>query len=185
MSDPQPACGPANGGGRSSYSEDEVRQISSRVRQVSLAAGLSPSVAEDVVQDVWQWLLLAGLPAPALCTAWISAVAHNFAMRQRREAVRLRYREGVSLEAIGEPSSTADYSSLEANEVLDRIARVLPAIEGKLLALIRQGNTLARAATVLRIPRGSRAYYRGRLLDLARRELRSRRPTRYPGPLER
>ena len=178
MSDPQPACGPANGGERSSYSEDEVSQISSRIRQVGLAAGLSLSAAEDVVQDVWQWLLLAGLPPLALCTAWINAVAHNFVMRQRRESLRLRYREGVSLEAIGEPWSTNDYSSLEANDILDRIARVLPATERKLLALIRQGNSLARAATLLRIPRGSRAYYRGRLLDLARRELSSRRTTR-------
>jgi DNA-directed RNA polymerase specialized sigma24 family protein len=181
LRDPLPALGPAIGGERRPYSEEEVRQISSRILQVSLAAGLSLSVAEDVVQDVWQWLLVADLQALALSTPWISAVTHNFVMRQQRASVRIRYREGVSLEAIGEPSSPTDYSRLEAQNVLDRIATALPATEKKLLALIRRGNSLAHAATLLRIPRGSRAYYRERLLYLARRELRACRTTRRPG----
>ena len=76
----------------------------------------------------------------------------GFVMRFRRSSSRRRYREGVALEMVPEPQSDVDGSTLEANEVLDTLAALLPTKERNLLILVRKGHSLARAAELLGIP---------------------------------
>jgi hypothetical protein len=63
---------------------------------------------------------------------------------------------------------------LETNEVLGRVARLLPKKERNLLALIRTGYSLPEAARKLGIPQGSRNYHHGRIVAYARREMHRR-----------
>ena len=169
----QPGSGVPSGirGDGKPYSDNAVAAIYSRIFQVCFTAGLSFRESEDLAQDVWEWLLRMGCPILALTAPWLGAVVHNYVLRYRRRAVRLKNREGVCLESVPEPGGLLDTSSLEANETLDRIAAVLPRVERNLLILIRKGHSLARAADLLGIPRGSRAYYGGRLVSMARQGL--------------
>jgi len=169
---PREAGHPAGG----TYSDVAVQEIYARLLGACLAAGLSRPESEDVAQDVWLWLLSCNSPPVALAVPWLSAVVRNFVLRYRRRAGRRRGREGVPLEAVPEPGSPFDTSTLEANEVLDRISSLLPETERKILVLIRKGYTLAKAVEILGIPRGSRAYYGGRLVRLAREGIRRRIP---------
>jgi len=152
-------------------SDAEIGRISALVLRLCLARGLSRPQAEDVVQDVWLWLLRVRLPGSARSPAWLAAVASNFVLRWRRASMRRRSREEVGLDRVEEPRSLPDFSALEAAEIFERVARALPETERSLLLLIRQGNSLARAAALLKIPRGSRSYHHHRLVELARREL--------------
>lgn len=156
------------------YSEDAAAEIYSQILRVCLKAGIGRAESEDVAQDIWTWLLRTGSPTLALTAPWLTAVAQNYVLRFRRRSGRLRIREGVAIDAIPEPECSADTSRLEGNEVLDRVAAVLPQLERNLLALIRNGYTVAGAAEILGIPRGSRAYYSARLVRLARDEMRTR-----------
>ncbi|MFN2633785.1 MAG: hypothetical protein ABR610_10245 [Thermoanaerobaculia bacterium] len=156
------------------YSEDAAAEICSQILRVCLKAGIGRAESEDVAQDIWTWLLRTGSPALALTAPWLTAVAQNYVLRFRRRSGRLRIREGVAIDAIPEPESSSDTSRLEGNEVLDRVAAVLPRVERNLLSLIRMGHTVAAAAEILGIPRGSRAYYSARLVRLARDEMQAR-----------
>ena len=156
------------------YSEEAAAEIYSRILRVCVKAGLGRAESEDVAQDIWTWLLRSGSPTLALTAPWLSAVAQNYVLRFRRRAGRLRAREGVAIDAIPEPGCPGDARRLEAREVLDRMAAVLPRTERHLLALIRDGHTLADAARMLGIPRGSRAFYRARLVRAAREEMAAR-----------
>jgi DNA-directed RNA polymerase specialized sigma24 family protein len=169
-------AGPHSGswGDGQPYSDIAIGAIYSRILQICIASGLGIADSEDVAQDIWEWLVRVGCPALALTAPWLGAVVHNHILRHRRKAARQRAREGVRLEAVPEPDSLLDTSGLEKNEVLDRIAAVLPKVERNLLTLIRRGHTLARAAELLGIPRGSRAYYGGRLVTLARKGIQAR-----------
>jgi DNA-directed RNA polymerase specialized sigma24 family protein len=162
---------PESADGPPGYSEESAVEIYSQILRVCLKAGLGRAESEDVAQDIWTWLLRTGSPTLALTAPWLSAVAQNYVLRFRRRAGRLRVREGVALDTIPEPPSAGDASRLENREVLDRMAAVLPRTERNLLALIRDGQTFARAAEMLGIPRGSRAYYRARLVRFARKEV--------------
>jgi DNA-directed RNA polymerase specialized sigma24 family protein len=73
-----------------------------------------------------------------------------------------------------EPHASSSLPVLESHELLDHVAAVLPKRERNLLALIRRGYSIAEAARMLGIPRGSRAYYHGRLIAHARREMKRR-----------
>lgn len=151
-------------------------------RRLRFASGLARTEADDVAQDVWEWVLRNGSFASAAASPWIAAVTRNFVMRFRRSSSRRRYREGVALEMVPEPQSDVDGSTLEANEVLDTLAALLPTKERNLLILVRKGHSLARAAELLGIPRGSHAYYGGRLVRIARRAVRDRRVRPPAGP---
>lgn len=164
------------------YTDSAVAAIYSRVLHTCLASGLGMAESEDVAQDIWEWLLRMGSPVLALTAPWLGAVVHNHVLRYRRRAARLKAREGVCIEAVPEPGSLLDTSGLEANEMLDRIASVLPKTERNLLTLIRKGHTLAKAAELLGIPRGSRAYYGGRLISLARAGIARKISSRPPEP---
>ena len=159
---------------RPSYSEEAALEIYSRIFRVCLKAGLGRAESEDVAQDIWTWLLRSGSPTLALTAPWLSAVAQNYVLRFRRRAGWLRSREGVAIDTIPEPGCAGDARRLEAREVLDRLAAVLPRTERRLLALIRDGHTMANAARILGIPRGSRAFYRARLVRAAREEMTAR-----------
>jgi DNA-directed RNA polymerase specialized sigma24 family protein len=160
---------------RSVDRDETVAAIHACILGVCLAAGLAQPEADDVAQDVWEWVLRSGTLASAAAAPWIAAVTRNFVMRFRRNRQRRRYREGVTLEMVPEPQAAIDGSMLESNEVLDTLAALLPQTERNLLILVRKGHTLAHAADLLGIPRGSRAYYGGRLIRVARRALRARR----------
>ena len=159
--------------GRAGYSEEAALEIYSQILRVCLKAGLPRAESEDVAQDIWMWLLGTGSPTLALTAPWLSAVAQNYVLRYRRRAGRLRVREGVAIDAIPEPGCSGEASRLESREVLDRMAAVLPHTERALLALIRRGHSFAKAAEMLGIPRGSRAYYRARMVRFAREEMRT------------
>jgi DNA-directed RNA polymerase specialized sigma24 family protein len=150
------------------YSDGAVATIYARILHSCLAAGLGLSDSEDVAQDVWIWLLRTGSPVLALTAPWLGAVVHYYVLRYRRRTATRRRREGVGLEAIAEPGAPSEESDVETREALDRIAAALPETERRLFHLIRQGHTLARAAAILGIPRGSCAYHGGRLVRLAR-----------------
>lgn len=150
------------------YSEEAALEIYARLLRVCLKAGIGREESEDIAQDIWTWLLRSGSPPLALRAPWLAAVARNYVLRFRRRSGWLREREGVAIEEIPEPGCPGDARRVEAAEVLDRMAAALPRTEKRLLALIREGHTLAHAARMLGIPRGSRAFHRARLARSAR-----------------
>ena len=158
----------------SRYSDEAASAIYEQILRVCLKAGIGRAEAEDVAQDIWMWLLRSGSPALALTAPWLSAVAQNYVLRFRRRTEWLRNHEGIGIDAIPEPGCPGDARRLEAREVLDRMAAVLPRTERHLLALIRDGHTLAGAARMLGIPRGSRTFYRARLARAAQEEMTAR-----------
>jgi len=105
---------------------------------------------------------------------WLSAVARNFILRYRRRTYRRSLREGRTLENAPEPQSWKEAEGLEVNELLDQVASHVNEMERRVLELIRKGYSLAEAARILKIPRGSRAYYHQRLIECGRRELHAR-----------
>jgi DNA-directed RNA polymerase specialized sigma24 family protein len=163
------------GAGAGPDSPNGILEAYARIQQICLIAGLPPLDAEDVAQDVFLLLLRNGplLALPAM--PYLSAVVRNFIHNYRRERRYRRYIEGVSLAGAAEPRASGPAESIETNEMLDRVASVLPDKERQLLALIRSGYTIATASRMLKIPRGSRAYFGGRLVECARRELRARK----------
>ena len=151
--------------------DSEIDRISSVLFRLCLARGLSRLQAEDVVQDVWLWLLRDGLPPrpPRLRGSPRSPRISCFDGGGRPSvsaAARNRPSRGST-----SPGRSPTSPRSRPMRSLDRVARVLPETERSLLVLIRQGNSLARAASMLSIPRGSRSYHRHRLVDFARREL--------------
>jgi DNA-directed RNA polymerase specialized sigma24 family protein len=163
--------------GATPYSWDGILQVYSDIVRLCGVAGLSLQESQDISQDIWVWLLQSRSPMLALTAPWLASVVHNFVMRYRRREHRRGFREGVALDRVPEPQVPEPSGRIEANDLLDRAAAVLPRTERSLLALIRRGHTLAEAARILKIPRGSRAYFGGRLVECARREIRTRSGT--------
>jgi DNA-directed RNA polymerase specialized sigma24 family protein len=162
---------------------EEVLRIYDQIARACRHAGLRSPDAADVAQDVWEWLLRTNNLQLAQEIPWLGAVAQNFIRRFWRRSHRRSFREGASLISTAEPRCRDSAVGLEGKEVLDRVSGALPERERKLLTLIRCGYTLAEAARVLKIPRGSRAYHGGRLVDYARREMRrSTSAQRNPSP---
>jgi len=154
------------------YPEPSIRASYRLISQACLGAGLSTSDADDLAQDLWEWLIRTGVPMAVIATPWLKGAVHNYILRFRRRSYHRRLREGQSLETASEPESLQPLPVLESNELLDRVATVLPRHERNLLALIRRGYSVAEAGRLLGIPRGSRAYHRGRLVACARREMK-------------
>jgi DNA-directed RNA polymerase specialized sigma24 family protein len=157
------------------YPEESIRVSYVQIAKVCLWAGLSPADAEDLAQDVWEWLLRTGVPIAIVATPWLKEVVQNYVLRFRRRSHRHGLREGLPLETAPEPISAASERFLESKELLDRVASMLPKRERDLLALIRRGYSIAEASNRLGIPPGSRAYYQGQLIAYARREMKRRR----------
>src|SRR5438445_5890904 len=55
--------------------------ISRRITRACFHAGLAPADAEDVAQDIWEWLLRTGNVALAQEIPWLGAVAQNYIKR--------------------------------------------------------------------------------------------------------
>jgi DNA-directed RNA polymerase specialized sigma24 family protein len=136
-----------------------------------LCAGLNFSDAEDVAQDIWAWMLRTGVPIALIATPWLTNVVRNYVLRHRRRRYRQQLREGQPLERAPEPKAWQPEARLESNELLDRVASLLPQREKGLLDLIRRGYSLPEAARLVGIPEGSRDYCQGRVIACARREL--------------
>jgi DNA-directed RNA polymerase specialized sigma24 family protein len=156
------------------YPEDSIRVSYVQIAKVCLWAGLSSADAEDLAQDVWEWMVRTGVPIAVVATPWLKEVVHNYILRFRRRRQRLGSREGLSLDKAPEPITAPSERLLESKELLDRVASMLPKREQSLLALIRRGYSLAEASDRLGIPPGSRAYYQGQLIAYARREMKRR-----------
>jgi DNA-directed RNA polymerase specialized sigma24 family protein len=163
-----------------------IRESYSRILASCVCAGLAPSEAEDIAQDIWLWLLQQPKTVPMSSKPWLGAVARNFIFRYRRRKYLHYAREGRPLDEAPEPRAPEALPKLETSELLDRVAAAAPDLEQRMLALIRGGYTLAESARLLGIPRGSRAYHHGRLVAFARHELGwtsnvpIRRPIRPP-----
>jgi DNA-directed RNA polymerase specialized sigma24 family protein len=162
-------------------SAEEALCISRRITRACLHAGLRPADAEDVAQDIWEWLLRTGHVALAQEIPWLGAVAQNYIRRFWRRSFRRLVRESAAVRGGGRPDFEEPARGLERKEVLDRLTAALPDRERKLLTLIRNGYSLAEAARALKIPRGSLSYCGGRLVDYARREIERRRSTGVTG----
>jgi DNA-directed RNA polymerase specialized sigma24 family protein len=156
------------------YPDDSVRASYVQITKACLCAGLSPADAEDLAQDIWEWVIRTGVPIALIASPWLKAVVHNYILRFRRRTSCHHFREGQLLEKAPEPQSSHPLPVLESNELLDRVASVLPKRERNLLALIRQGFSFTEAARILAIPRGSHAYHQGQLIAYARREMKRR-----------
>src|SRR5262245_4356714 len=148
-----------------------IRESYSRILATCVYAGLGPAEADDVAQDIWVWLLRQGAEG-VYSMPWLSAVAKNFVLRYRRRSYRRSVREGRALDDVPEPQNWEEVQGHEINELLNQVAAHVNETERQVLELIRKGYSLAEAARMLKIPRGSRAYYHQRLIECGRRELR-------------
>jgi DNA-directed RNA polymerase specialized sigma24 family protein len=153
------------------YPDETIRGSYVQITRACVCAGLSPEDAEDLAQDIWAWMIRVGVPVAVIATPWLTAVVHNYVLRHRRRSYCRQVREGQPLERVPEPKAWQPEARLQSNELLDRVASLLPERERKLLGLIRQGYSLPEAAHLLGIPAGSRDYYQGRVIACARREL--------------
>ncbi len=161
--------------------EDWIRVSYSRILKCCRCSGLSPSEADDIAQEIWLWLLRERRLSPGVSMPWFAAVTRNFILRYRRRQYRRSVVEGCSLDECPEPRTCEVLADLEVGELLDRVSAALSEIERRMLALIRGGHSLPESARLLGIPQGSHAYYRGRLIACARREL-GRRVAPKPQP---
>ncbi len=151
--------------------EDWIHTSYSWILKCCLSAGLAPSEADDIAQDIWLWLLQEGSLIREVSVPWLAAVARNFVLRYRRRKYRRSTLEGCSLDACPEPRTQEVLPELEVEDLLDRVAAALPETERRMLALIRSGHSLADSGRLLGVPRGSQGYYQRRLVACARREL--------------
>jgi DNA-directed RNA polymerase specialized sigma24 family protein len=165
------------------YPDDAIRAWSRIIARACLCSGLSSADADDLAQDLWEWLIRTGVPMTVIATPWLEGAVYNYIRRFRRRSSWRHRREGQPLETGPEPQSLPLLPVLESNDLLDRIAAILPKRERSLLDLVRRGYSIAEAGRILGIPRGSCAYHRGRLVAYARRAMK-RRSSPPPGGTE-
>ena len=135
---------------------------------------------DDLTQDICVWLLRAGPPAQ-ITRPWIRAVVRNFVLRFRRRSYRKALRERALTTEVPsrENRFTGEFSAIRMT--LDEVSARLPGRERTILKLVRCGFSFPEAADRAGIPRGSRQYFRMRLLGRLRQELRpSTEPMRLP-----
>jgi DNA-directed RNA polymerase specialized sigma24 family protein len=160
------------------YPDEAIRASYVQIARGCVCAGLSRADSEDLAQDIWAWMIRVGVPVAVIATPWLKAVVRNYILRFRRRDCSHSVRQRQLLETVPEPAAWQPEGRLESNELLDRVAALLPKRERRLLALIRKGYSLPEASRLLGIPAGSRQYYQGRLIACARRELK--RPAAIP-----
>ena len=133
------------------------------IRRICATSGLSPSDADDIAQEILLWLLRNRDSVRVLTMSWLRGVARNFIRRHNRaRAVRICRELTASREAevlFGDVDE-----SLELRLSLDRLEETLPPTEAELLRRVRDGFTFAQAVANLGIPRGSRSFFRKRLI---------------------
>ena len=125
-----------------------------------------------MAQDIWAWMIRVSVPIAVIATPRLKAVVHNYVLRFRRRDYSHRVREGQRLEMVPEPGTRQPEGLLESNELLDRVAALLPKRERGLLALIRRGYSLPEASRLLGYLREVGTTTGGRLIAYARRELK-------------
>ena len=157
--------GKAGGGGAGSDPPAGIEEAYARVLRACYFAGLTPSEAEDVAQDVFLWLSKDGMPSAAAALPWVGVTAQNFIRRFRRCRNVRRQRESLAaaetaLHATGEDGA----ASVEMRLSLDRMEKRLPPVEAKLLHLVRRGCSFAEAIRAMGIPHGSLSFFRNRLI---------------------
>lgn len=135
---------------------------------------------DDLTQDVCVWLLRAGPPAQ-ITRPWIRAVVRNFVLRFRRRSYRKALRERALTTDVRSPEDRINGELSAIRMTLDQVSARLPGRERTILKLVRRGFSFPEAADRAGIPRGSRQYFRLRLLGRLRQELRpSTGPMRPP-----
>ena len=86
--------------------------ISRRITRACFHASLASADAEDVAQDIWEWLLRTGNVALAQEIPWLGAVAQNYIKRFWRRSFRQSVRCSFPLDVFGRtPGATAPASS--------------------------------------------------------------------------
>ncbi len=132
----------------------------SRLIRYVISMGLTPSDAEDVVQEAFLSLyrhLLAGRPGTNL-PGWIFRVAHRLALKRR---VRYRVDGHDSVEqhrmrfTASEPNPEEEAILNEQQNRLRRIFQVLPEMDRLCLQLRAEGLKYREIAGVLNISLGS------------------------------
>ena len=171
--------GKASGGGAEPDSRDGIHEAYARVLRVCAFAGLTASDAEDVAQDLFLWLIRDKLLPTVVAVPWLEIVAQNFIHRHWRSRRVRKQRESLaSAEAAVFARGDGGTEAVEVRLSLDRIERTVPLVEVKLLHLVRRGRSFAEAVRVLGIPRGSRSFFRRRLVAHLAEGLRAPRSTR-------
>src|SRR5262245_18980432 len=114
--------------------EDEVAYLSRQVVRACVLLGLAGPDAEDVSQDVLQWLIESGNLAMAFLAPWLAAVVQNFVLRFGRR----RRREVGLLRGNGSATSRCESHGnvVEAKVFLEQLASLAPISDRKLLALM-------------------------------------------------
>jgi DNA-directed RNA polymerase specialized sigma24 family protein len=148
-----------------SDSSAEIQLLHGKVIRTCLAAGLSISDAEDVAQDLFIWMLREGAMPKTVWSPWLAAVVKNFIRRYwRRRSVRKLRESRATVEAEVFARSDEGCETIEVRLSLDRIEQRLPQVEATLLRLVRRGCSFAEAVKTLEIPRGSKTFFRKRLI---------------------
>lgn len=148
--------------GARAISESDIIDVYDRILSACSAAGLNLSDAQDVAQEVWVWALQGSNLALVASTPWMGAVANNFVLRYWRR--RGRSREKTGLENLISRCAVGHVDDLDRKISLNEIEVTLPGVESSLLHLVREGESFVEAARRLGIARGSRAYFRKRLI---------------------
>jgi DNA-directed RNA polymerase specialized sigma24 family protein len=148
--------------GAGTISESDILNVYNRIKSACSAAGLSLADAQDVAQEIWVWALQGSNLALVASTPWMGAVAHNFVLRYWRR--RGRSRERTGLEDLISRCAVGHVDDLDRTISLNEIEITLPGLEASLLQLVREGESFMEAARQLGIARGSRAYFRKRLI---------------------
>jgi DNA-directed RNA polymerase specialized sigma24 family protein len=146
---------------------ERVFAIYSAIATRCVLAGLGASEAEDLAQDVWEWLIRSGNLALAGVAPWLAAVTINFVRRHRRRRMRERFLlQKVRLDV----RSSADNltTQVETKQFLDRLATRSRESERQLLDLMRQDWRLSEASEQLGIPKGSEQFRLRKLRKEAR-----------------
>jgi DNA-directed RNA polymerase specialized sigma24 family protein len=163
-------------------SSADIRLIHAKVVRTSLAMGLSISDAEDLAQDLFIWLLRGGSMPAITWSPWLAAVVRNFVRRYwRGRSVRSLRESRATVEARVFSAATERSDSIDVRLSLDRIERRLPDVEASLLRLVRRGCSFAEAAKLLEIPRGSKTFFRKRLIAHMARDFGTSRTEQQAG----
>jgi len=155
----------AVGNGDGLESSADILLIHTKVVRTCLATGLSVSDAEDLAQDLFMWLLREGDLSTMKWSPWLAAVVRNFVRRYwRGRSVRRQRESRATVEARVFRRTDERAESVDVRLSLDRIEKRLPEVEAALLRLVRRGCSFAEAVKALEIPRGSKTFFRKRLI---------------------
>ncbi len=145
--------------------EDEVAYLSRQIVRACVLLGLAGPDAEDVSQDVLQWLIESGNLAMAFLAPWLAAVVHNFVLRFGRR--RRREKSLLGGDGFGDSRCESHGSLVEAKVFLEQLASLVPVCDRKLLELMGAGYRLSEAAHRTGIPHGSEQFHLRRIRTLA------------------